>query len=47
MFMSRGMGVVVVKMKARRIAGGGLGSKLEKWELVVRGNQILDWFKEV
>jgi len=42
MFMIRGIGVVVVKMKVRRIAGGGFGSKSEKWELVLRGNQILD-----
>ena len=45
-FIIRGIGVVV-KLKVRRNLGGGLGLKSQMWELVVRGMQILGWFKEV
>ena len=41
----RGIGVVIVKVKVH--VSGGLGSGSEKWEFVVRGAQVLRWFKEV
>ena len=43
----RAMGVVLVKVKVRRNIGGGLGLESEEWEFIVRGAQVLGWFKEV
>ena len=37
----------VAKVEVGRDVAGGLGSKSEKWKLVVGGTQNLVWFKQV
>jgi len=39
--------VGVAKVEVGRDVAGGLGSKSEKWKLVVGGTQKLVWFKQV
>ena len=46
-FVIRGIGVTVAKVKVRKNEGGGLGLESEEWEFIVRGAQVLGWFKEV
>jgi len=46
-FIIRAMGVVLVEVKVKRNVGDGLGLESEEWEFIVRGAQVLGWFKEV